>query len=195
MSRSRRSLAAIALYALAVVAALLRPGQAAPPPATGEQRYDGPYLSFNLPADAKVIDSTDVAADRALEVKLAPGSPLAASTIFVLASSSKVNEADVEGVATAWRDARLRNRASWGVRAQGERHTEQSHVGVRRFLRFSDQIGSVLGASRQLMLCGVVSNRLVCAVASGPATSERANEALIVRLLETVQVHKKSDPR
>lgn len=162
-------------------------------PAVAEARYDGPRLAFTIPTGTQVKDATDVAADYALEL-LPPGDPkVKQSTLRLLLSNNRVVDVDVEGVASAWRDARLRNRASWGVhkREKDADRSEITHVGSRRFVRFTDQMGSVLGAQRQIMLCGSISARLVCAVMSGQQANERAAEAVMLRVLETLTVKKR----
>ncbi len=158
--------------------------------APSETRYNGPRLSFSVPVGVQVREVADPAADYAVEL-VPPKGTLAQTSLRIIASQARVGDADVEIIASAWRDARLRNRASWGVRRQGETRTELAQIGSRRFVRFSDQMSSVLGAARQLMLCGSVSGRLVCGVASGPSEKEQEAEAVLVRVLETVLVHKK----
>ncbi len=156
-----------------------------------EQRYEGSRLAFVVPAGAQVRETTDVVADYALELTLPGMRGEKPVVIRVLASNAKTLDGEVEAAASAWREARLRNRASWGVQKRGEAHAEISHVGARRVVRFADQMGSVLGPTRQLMLCASVSARLVCAVATGILSADRAIEQALTRAIETVAVAKK----
>ncbi len=185
--RIRASLALLCALTGAVVAAPPRR-----PAAIGEQRYEGPRLGFVVPAGSTVKEATDIIADHAVDVTFPAALDLPQTSVRILLSNNKVLDLDVEGVATAWRDARVRNRGSWGVKKKGEDRVEIAHVGARRFIRLVDQMGSMLGNSVQLMLCGSVSARLVCGVATTAPDRLKTVEALLVRSLETVVVKKKS---
>jgi hypothetical protein len=113
------------------------------------------------------------------------------ATLRILVSNSKVLDIDVEGVASAWRDARIRNRGSWGVKKRSEDRAEITHVGARRFIRLVDQMGGMLGNSVQLMLCGSISARLACGVATSPPDKLKTVEPLLARSLETMVIKKK----
>ena len=175
----------VAAAAAAVVAAT----SAAAPNGPGS-RYDGPRLAFEMPARTSVKEATDVVADYALDLTLPADAPLKQTILRLLLSNGKVVDFDVEGVATAWRNARVRNRASWGVHKRREERPEITHILGRRFVRLVDELGSVLGASSQVMLCGSISAHLVCGVASGPSADAHAREALLVRILESLTVKK-----
>jgi hypothetical protein len=163
---------------------------AAPAKPAAEARYEGPRFAFSMPGGSTVKDSTDIAADYAVDVTLPASLELPQVSIRILGSNNKVADLDVEAIGSAWRDARIRNRASWGVKKKTEERVEVTHIGSRRFVRLVDQMGSVLGASSQLMLCGSVSNRLVCGVASGMSDKLRIAEPILVRMLETITVKK-----
>ncbi len=156
-----------------------------------EHRYEGPRLAFVIPAGAQVRETSDVVADYAVEVSLPSEKGQKSIPLRVLLSNNKVADSEVESAANAWRDARLRNRASWGVPKRGEARAELTHIGAHRFVRFVDQMGSVLGATRQIMVCGSMSTRMVCVVASGVSAGDRATEAALMRALETMAVNKR----
>ena len=158
--------------------------------AIADQRYSGAHLSFSLPAGVMAKEATDVVADYAVEVVIPPGSPAAGAHLRFLLSTAKYGDNDVEAGANAWRDARLNNRASWGVRSRGERRAEVGHIGARRTVRLIDQMGSMLGASRQTMVCASISSKMVCGVLDGPTETETPGLAIMTHAFETLSVVK-----
>jgi hypothetical protein len=162
----------------------------APPPA--ETQYEGARLGFVIPGGATVKEATDIVADYALDVTLPPALELGQVQTRILLGKDRVLDLDVDAAATAWRDARLKNRGAWGVKKKtAPERGEVTHIGARRFLRLDDQVGSALGASTQVMLCGAVSARLLCGVISGPNAKIAFAEKLLSRMLETASVKKK----
>jgi hypothetical protein len=151
-----------------------------------EQRYDGPRLSFSVPSGAKVKESPDIVDEHALDVEL-PGNV----HLRLLLSSNKVTDLEAESASATWREAHLRNRGSWGVKKRSQERAEVKHVGSRRFVRMVDQMGSVLGASTQIMLCGSISARLICGMVSAPSDQVVPLEASLVHLLETIVVKRR----
>ena len=120
-------------------------------------------FSFTYPASATTAPGADPSADVAVTVTLAGG--ISAS---VIGGDKRVGEGEIESVAAAWHGARIKNRAAWGMKAGGGPPRDVVRIGERRWLRWRDRIGSVLGAQEQTMTCGSVSAHPVCVVASAP---------------------------
>jgi hypothetical protein len=167
--------ALVALIALAGVAA-----------AEGAQRFEGTLFSFSYPSSAATAPGTDPSADVAVTVTLAGGTV----TASVIGGSKKVVDGEVENEATAWHGARIKNRAAWGMKAGGGPPRDSVRIGDKRWLRWRDRIGSVLGAQEQTMTCGSVSAHLVCVVVSAPTKERERGDALAAQILSTLAVHK-----
>jgi hypothetical protein len=89
-------------------------------------------------------------------------------------------------MATTWHGAHIKNRAAWGMKADGGPPRESVRVGERHCVRWRDRIGSVLGAQEQTMTCGNVSGHLGCVVVSAPLDKRDAADALTTELLGTL---------
>jgi hypothetical protein len=167
--------ALVALIALAGVAA-----------AEGAQRFEGTLFTFSYPSSAATAPGTDPSADVAVKVTLAGGTV----TASVIGGSKKVVDGEVENEATAWHGARIKNRAAWGMKAGGGPPRDSVRIGDKRWLRWRDRIGSMLGAQEQTMTCGSVSAHLVCVVVSAPTKERERGDALAAQILSTLAVHK-----
>lgn len=148
------------------------------------KRYDGSLFSFSYPAAAAVQPRSDPSADVAVTVS---EKEIVAS---VIAGHKKVAEKDLEDVATQWHGARIKNRAAWGMKANGGPPRDSVHLGERRWLRWRDRIGSMLGAQEQTMTCGGVGGHLVCVVVSAPQKQREQADALAAQLLSTLTIKK-----
>jgi hypothetical protein len=155
--------------------------------AQGAQRFEGTLFSFSYPSAAATAPGTDPSADVAVSVTLAGGA-IAAS---VIGATKKVSDGDVENEASAWHAARVKNRAAWGMKAGGGPPRDSVRIGERRWLRWRDRIGSVLGAQEQTMTCGGVSAHLVCVVVSAPQKERERGDALAAQILSSLAVHKR----
>jgi hypothetical protein len=167
--------ALVALIALAGVAA-----------AEGAQRFEGTLFTFSYPSSAATAPGTDPSADVAVSVTLAGGT-IGAS---VIGATKKVADGDIETEATAWHAARVKNRAAWGMKAGGGPPRDSVRIGDKRWLRWRDHIGSVLGAQEQTMTCGGVAAHLVCVVVSAPQKERERGDALAAQILSTLTVRK-----
>jgi hypothetical protein len=63
-------------------------------------------------------------------------------------------------------------------------------IGERRWLRWRDRIGSMLGAKEQTMTCGSVGGHLACVVVSAPQKERERADALASQLLSTLAIKK-----
>jgi hypothetical protein len=169
-----RPLAVIALALVAVVAG-----------AEESSRYDGALFSFAYPASASVQPGSDPSADVAVTVS---AGEIVAS---VIGGHKHVTEGAVEELATQWHGARIKNRAAWGVKANGGPPRDSVRIGERRWLRWRDRIGSVLGSQEQTMTCGTVAGRLACVVVSAPQQERERADALSAQLLTTLAMKKR----
>jgi hypothetical protein len=149
-------------------------------------RWDGPLLSFAHPRELTAASATDVNAEIAVTVS---STGLLSAT--VLASERRVTDADALQLADKWHSARVKNRAAWGMRANGGPPAETIRIGERRFQRFRDRIGSVLGPSEQTMVCGLISAHLVCVVVSAPQAERERADALAAQILDSVVIKKR----
>jgi hypothetical protein len=176
----------------AFVSALVSaPALAAPKGAPlASPHYEGARLAFTVPAGMKVADATDIIADYALDLVPQPGSALANVSLRLLLSDKTVSDADGDALAKTWRSARVRNRASWGVKKSGDVRNESVQIGGHRFVRFVDEMGSRLGPARQIMLCGSVQGRLLCGVANASGADEKAAETTLTGVLSGVSLRK-----
>ena len=147
------------------------------------QRFDGARCSFTVPSGSKVTDGTDVAAEHAYDVEV-PGLPGHAHLFF---GDGRTTDGDVEAMATAWRDKRLRNRASWGVHASGDHRVRSVQVNGRRGVALTDDLTTTFGG-RQVMVCYATAGRLACAAASGRPEREHAIEDLLTRMLASLRL-------
>ena len=152
----------------------------------GAQRFEGTLFSFSYPSSAATAPGTDPSADVAVSVTLGDG--IRAS---VIGATKKIAEADVESEATAWHGARIKNRAAWGMKAGGGPPRETVRIGERRWLRWRDRIGSMLGAQEQTMTCGDVAAHLVCTVVTAPVAARERAEALAAQILTSLQIKKR----
>jgi hypothetical protein len=154
--------------------------------AAGEtQRYEG-ALSFAHPADATVAPSTDVAADLAVAVEWKD--QIRAS---VLASAKNVESREIEALADKWHAARIKNRAAWGMRADGGPPRDSVRIGGKHWYRWRDRIGSVLGAQEQTMTCGAASGRLACVVVMAPLDGRERADQLAAMILTSLSLKKR----
>jgi hypothetical protein len=177
-----------ALVAGVAFLALLSGAYAAPKKAPAATRYDGARLAFPIAAGTQVKDASDVSADYALDLVARPGSPLERVPMRLLLDDKAITDAEVESAAAAVRNARLRNRASWGVKKSAAGASQWQQVGGHRVVRLADAMGSVLGAARQILLCGAFDGHLVCGVASAPSDSEAAAQSFLEDVLAGLSV-------
>jgi hypothetical protein len=145
-------------------------------------RYDGPRVSFTTPANSKVAEGSDIAADWALDVSV---QAMPTTRFVVLGGDASVDESKLEAQATAWRDKRLRNRKSWGVANEGEHKVDSLRLGNRRVVRLVDDLSSTM-TGRQVMLCAVVSTKLTCAVASAAPDTAHDAQAVLEQILSSI---------
>lgn len=148
------------------------------------KRYDGALLSFAYPADATAEAGTDPSADVAVVVRHDDVSAT------VIASSKRI-DGDVEDTAEKWHNARIRNRAAWGVKPSGGPPRDVVRVGERRWIRWRDRIGSVLGAQEQTMTCAPIAGHLACVVASAPVKKREPADALAAQILTTLSIKRR----
>jgi hypothetical protein len=167
----------------ALVAALLVAGVAH---AEESKRYEGSLFQFNYPASATVQPGADPSADVAVTV--AWKDEISAS---VIAGQKRVPEGEVESLATQWHGARIKNRAAWGMKTHGGPPRDLVRIGERRWLRWRDRIGSVLGAQEQTMTCGAVGGHLACVVVSAPQKERERADALAAQLLSSLTIKKR----
>lgn len=167
--------ALVALVALAGVAV-----------AQGSQRFEGTLFTFSYPSSASTAPGTDPSADVAVTVTLGDG--ISAS---VIGGSKKIADGAVEDEASAWHGARIKNRAAWGMKAGGGPPRDTVRIGERKWLRWRDHIGSVLGAQEQTMTCGSVSAHLVCVIVSAPKNARERGDALASQILSSLVVRKR----
>ena len=140
---------------------------------------------MSVPVGARVTETSDVAADAALEIMPPASGPLAGVRLHVLMSNAHTSDSDVEAQGTVWRDKRIRSRSSWGVPATGVRRIEQIRIGGLHAVRFVDEMQSAMGG-QQIMLCAALSAHLTCVVGSAPPNTV-ALEPALSRLLETAK--------
>jgi hypothetical protein len=148
-------------------------------------RYEGALFSFSYPASATVQPGTDPSADVAVTVAW---KELSAN---VIAAQKRVPDGEIEALATQWHGARIKNRAAWGMKANGGPPRDSVRIGERRWMRWHDRIGSVLGAQEQTMTCGAVAGHLTCVVVTGPQARRADGEALTAQLLSTLTFKKR----
>ena len=172
---------------VALVAAVVAVAVSGDASAEGAQRFAGTLFSFAYPSSAATAPGTDPSADVAVTVTLAGGGVSAS----VIGASKKVADGDLENEATAWHGARIKNRAAWGMKAGGGPPRDSVHIGDKRWLRWRDRIGSVLGAQEQTMTCGGVSGHLVCVVVSAPQKERERGEQLAAQILSSLTIHKR----
>jgi hypothetical protein len=147
-------------------------------------RYDGARFSFSYPSSATVGDGADPSGNTAVAVS--EGEIVAT----VVASDRRVGDGDIERVATEWHAARIRNRAAWGMRAHAGPPRESVRVGERRWFRWRDRIGSVLGDKEQVMSCTSVSDHLACVAVSAPRKERERVQSLEMLILSTLRVRR-----
>lgn len=172
-----------ALVALAAVALASSGGDAR---AEGAQRFEGTLFTFSYPSSAATAPGTDPLADVAVTVTLSDG--IRAS---VIGGSKRISDGEVEELATTWHGARIKNRAAWGMKASGGPPRDAVRIGERRWIRWRDRIGSVLGAQEQTMTCGAVSAHLVCVIVSAPQKERERGDALAAQILSSLSIRKR----
>lgn len=155
--------------------------------AEGAQRFEGTLFSFSYPSSAATAPGTDPSADVAVTVTLAAGSVRAS----VIGGSKKIVDGAVESEASAWHGARIKNRAAWGMKAAGGPPRDSVRIGDKRWLRWRDRIGSVLGAQEQTMTCGGVAAHLICVVVTAPIKERERGDALTAQILETIAIRRR----
>jgi hypothetical protein len=165
--------AAASLLAASILGSAVAPSELA---AAESQHYDGAF-AFAYPAAAKASPSTDVAADLAVAVEW---DKLRAS---VLASAKHVPDGELEALADKWHAARIKNRAAWGMRADGGPPRDSVRIDGKKWLRWRDRIGSVLGAQEQTMTCGGSGGRLACVVVMAPVEDREKGDQLTAMIL------------
>jgi hypothetical protein len=180
---SRRALA-VAAVAVCVASAGLWAGAGAAR-GDGDKRYEGGLFAFHHPAEATVQPGADPSADVAVTVTY---KELIAS---VIAGQKRVPDGEIEALAVAWHGARIKNRAAWGMKANGGPPRDTVRVGDKRWMRWRDRIGSVLGAQEQTMTCGAVSGHLACVVVSAPQKEREQSDALTAQLLGSLTITKR----
>ena len=153
--------------------------------AEGAQRFEGKLFTFSYPSSAATAPGADPSADVAVTVTLADG--IIAS---VIAGEKKIADGQLEELATEWHSARIKNRAAWGMKAHGGPPHDMVHIGERKWLRWRDHIGSVLGAQDQTMTCGSVSGHLACVVVSAPQKQRERADALTSQILSSLTIRK-----
>jgi hypothetical protein len=178
-----RSLALVALLAVSVLAVSAFAVRAF---ADGAQRFEGKLFTFSYPSSAATAPGSDPSADVAVTVTLADG-----VTASVIAGEKKVADGQIEELATAWHGARIKNRAAWGMKAGGGPPHDTVRVGDKKWLRWRDHIGSVLGAQDQTMTCGAVAAHLACVVVSAPKSERERADALTTQILSSLTIRKK----
>lgn len=178
MKRAGGRLRAVAVVALAA-------GLLAVAGARESRRYDGALFSFAYPADASVEPGTDPSADVAVVVRRDDVSAT------VIASSRRVADGDLEELADKWHNARIRNRAAWGMKPSGGPPRDDIRVGARHWMRWRDAIRSMLGPQEQSMTCGAVGGHLACVVASAPVKKRDVADALAAQLLTTLSMKRR----
>jgi len=154
--------------------------------ADAPKRYEGPLVHFSYAANATAAPGADPSADVAVTVTYPNG-----IVATVLGSEKKVADGELEGLATTWHAARIKNRAAWGMKAGGGPPRDSVRVGDKRWLRWRDRIGSVLGAQEQTMTCGAVSGRLGCVVVSAPQKERERGDAIAAAILGSLSIKKK----
>jgi len=174
--------ALVALGAAVAVAAVVGDVRA-----DGAQRFEGKLFTFSYPSSAATAPGTDPSADVAVTVTLA-GGQISAS---VIGATKRLGDGEVENEATAWHGARIKNRAAWGMKAAGGPPRDSVKIGERRWLRWRDHIGSMLGAQEQTMTCGAVKEHLVCVIVSAPQKERERGDALAAQILSSLTVRKK----
>jgi hypothetical protein len=154
--------------------------------AEGRKRYEGAFFSFAIPDGATAKPGSDVSADAAVSVSSGDGSIIAS----VLAGARRIADGEIESTAAEWHGARVKNRAAWGMKANGGPPRETVRIAERRWLRWRDRIGSVLGAQEQTMTCGGINGHLGCVVVSAPAKDRETADALAAELIASFKIRR-----
>lgn len=174
---------ALVVVAAAVVGVTLAPGRAG---ARGDtRRYEGALFSFVYPARASTGPAADPMADVAVVVRDGDVSAT------VAASARRVSEGELETLADKWHGARIRNRAAWGVKPRGGPPRDLVRIGERRWMRWRDRIGSMLGTQEQTTTCGAVGGHLACVIAAAPVGKREAADALAAQILTTLSLRRR----
>ncbi|MCU1279669.1 MAG: hypothetical protein JWM53_3215 [bacterium] len=154
--------------------------------AEGAQRFEGKLFTFSYPSSAATAPGADPSADVAVTITLSDG-----ITASVIAGEKKVADGQVEELATTWHGARIKNRAAWGMKAGGGPPHDTVRIGDKRWLRWRDHIGSVLGAQDQTMTCGTVAGHLACVIVSAPQKERERADALAAQILASLTIKKR----
>ena len=170
------------LGAVAAVVAVVGVGDAR---AEGAQRFEGKLFTFSYPSSAATAPGADPSADVAVTVTLADG-----ITASVIAGEKKIADGQLEELATTWHGARIKNRAAWGMKAGGGPPHDLVRIGDKKWLRWRDHIGSVLGAQDQTMTCGAVAAHLTCVVVSAPQKERERADPLTAQILSSLTIRK-----
>ncbi|MCU1282611.1 MAG: hypothetical protein JWM53_6157, partial [bacterium] len=78
-----------------------------------------------------------------------------------------------------------------GMKANGGPPRDAVRIADRRWLRWRDHIGSVLGAQDQTMTCGSVAAHLACVIVSAPQKQRERADALAAQILTSLQIRSK----
>lgn len=148
------------------------------------QRYEGPFFTFDYPAHAKATPSSDPTAEGAVTISDKN------ITAVVLAGQKRVPEGELEATAATWHAARMKNRAAWGVKAGGGPPHDSVRIGDKKWMRWRDRLGSVLGAQEQSMTCGGINGHLGCVIVTAPEASREAADAYTAELLKSFVIHR-----
>ena len=169
---------------LFVAAATLAVALGADARAEEPQRYEGPYFTFDYPARAKATPSSDPTAEGAVTVTDKN------ITAVVLAGQKRIPESELEATAAAWHAARMKNRAAWGVKADGGPPHDNVRIGDKKWMRWRDRLGSVLGAQEQSMTCGGINGHLGCILVTAPEAARDEADAYAAELLKSFVIHR-----
>ena len=148
------------------------------------KRYEGPYFTFDYPARAKATPSSDPTAEGAVTVTDKN------FTAVVLAGQKRIPESELEATAAAWHAARMKNRAAWGVKADGGPPHDNVRIGDKKWMRWRDRLGSVLGAQEQSMTCGGINGHLGCILVTAPEAARDEADAYAAELLKSFLIHR-----
>ncbi len=148
------------------------------------KRYEGPYFTFDYPASAKATPSSDPTAEGAVTVSDRN------ITAVVLAGQKRIADSELEATASTWHAARMKNRAAWGVKAGGGPPHDNVRIGDKRWMRWRDRLGSVLGAQEQSMTCGGINGHLGCVLVTAPEAEREAGDAYAAELLKSFVIHR-----
>ena len=145
-------------------------------------RFEDSVVAFDCPEGFAPRRVSDISADHAVAASAG------GLTLTVLVGTQPVAEVDPLQVASRWHTARVRNRVSWGVRAEGGPPAEAFRLGERRVVRYRDRVGSAIGATEQTMTCGLLNGRPFCVVTSGPESSRDRADGLAEAVIGSLRL-------